>query len=103
MDFGCIKCGLCCKTVGKAIENQAFLQEPYRTLVAQFPFKTQDDGSCEKLVDGQCSVYEDRPPICNVEYIRKTYFGSQDSLEYYQKVKDSCNQLLERNNRKERL
>lgn len=103
MEFGCIKCGLCCSTVGRVLESKDRLEEPYKSLVVEFPYKTLPNGACEKLKDGECTVYDNRPSICNVEYIRKTYFGNEDSLEYYDRVRKSCNLLLSMNNRKERI
>ena len=47
----CTECGACCKAT------------PALTVLG-FPVK--DDGSCIKLVDNKCSIYEDRPQICRV-------------------------------------
>ena len=30
------------------------------------PYKANPDGSCEKLIDNRCSVYDDRPLMCDI-------------------------------------
>lgn len=42
-----------------------------RRAALTFPYKTDASGVCEKLVDGKCSVYEDRPLLCNVKELGK--------------------------------
>ena len=53
-----------------------------------------EDGSCEKLTeDGLCSVYEDRPIMCNVRLMSKFYEGSTE--EYYDITAKICNIMIE--------
>jgi Fe-S-cluster containining protein len=35
--------------------------------IRDFPYKAREDGSCEKLKNNLCSVYEDRPLLCNID------------------------------------
>jgi hypothetical protein len=35
--------------------------------IDEFPYEMKSDGSCEKLVNNICSVYDDRPTMCNIE------------------------------------
>ena len=62
--------------MGEILDNKEEL-DPFRQfLVSKFPYKTLEDGSCEKLTeDGLCSVYEDRPVMCNVKLMAK-FFNS---------------------------
>lgn len=35
--------------------------------VPGFPYRARPDGSCEKLIDNRCSVYETRPAACRID------------------------------------
>jgi Fe-S-cluster containining protein len=52
MDFPCIKCGLCCRTL-PSIQDAVELN--------------RGDGVCKYLKDNLCSIYPTRPIICNIE------------------------------------
>lgn len=70
MSFPCSGCGACCRNVGKVVNSpQMKALMPCDSLY--FPYKVLSDGSCEKLIDNRCSVYEDRPLICNIEALGK--------------------------------
>ena len=92
-DFPCTKCSQCCKRVGEILDNKEKL-DPFRQfLVSKFPYKTLEDGSCEKLTeDGLCSVYEDRPMLCNVKLMSKFFDGSPE--EYYDITAKVCNLMI---------
>jgi hypothetical protein len=34
--------------------------------IDEFPHETKPDGSCEKLVNNLCSVFDERPTLCNI-------------------------------------
>lgn len=56
MSFGCTKCGACCKIAKRILQGHPF------------PYKFNEDGSCEKydpLIG--CTVYDNRPDCCNIE------------------------------------
>jgi Fe-S-cluster containining protein len=36
-------------------------------VVDAFPYQAREDGSCEKLKDNRCTVYFDRPLLCNID------------------------------------
>jgi Fe-S-cluster containining protein len=80
MNFNCTGCGLCCTIVGKRIKDakQGIGNEPERTLVANFPFPVNEDGSCSKYdhATKKCSDYENRPLICNVERLFYKFHSS---------------------------
>jgi Fe-S-cluster containining protein len=59
MYFPCIKCGLCCRTL-KFIPAAAVYHN--------------GDGVCRYLKNDLCSIYENRPEICNVERMYDAYF-----------------------------
>ena len=65
-DFNCTSCGLCCKQIGKILKYGApfdFLEKATKA----FPYQAREDGSCEKLdADNKCSVYADRPLLCDI-------------------------------------
>ncbi len=66
MSFNCTGCGLCCKEIGNIIKSKP----PFPWMEAAhnaFPYKAKADGSCEKLKDNKCTVYDDRPLLCNIE------------------------------------
>lgn len=59
--FICDKCGLCCKNI-KGIDE----------------LKDYHDGNgiCKYLTnDNLCSIYQNRPGVCNGEYVFETYFS----------------------------
>lgn len=77
--FKCSGCGLCCKNVAKVAESVKNIEE------LRFPY-SHDNGVCEKLnEDNTCSVYEDRPLICNVDAL----------IDYYKLNKKSFYELNE--------
>tara|TARA_R100001594_G_scaffold35650_3_gene65140 strand:+ start:151 stop:477 length:327 start_codon:yes stop_codon:yes gene_type:complete len=89
-DFPCTSCGLCCKNISSMYsqDHSPIMQ----FLVDKFPYKTLEDGSCEMLKDNQCSVYEDRPLICNVRLGGKLLGIDQDI--WYAYLADGCNELI---------
>lgn len=65
------------------------------TLVEEFPYKTDEMGACEKLVDDKCSVYKDRPVFCNYEKIYERYPEAAPSIEeWYTRMMSNCNFLM---------
>lgn len=97
--FGCTGCGLCCRYVGKAIENASLMPEPYASELKNFPYKAKKDGSCEMLnEDNKCSVYESRPLLCNIQEMFEKYKGQgpmpNDKKEYYLQEAKSCNSMI---------
>ena len=91
-DFPCTSCGLCCKQIGTLLTNKNQLPELLQFLVTKFPYKALEDGSCEMLnSDNQCSVYNDRPLICNVKLMSKLHHTP------YHVTAEICNKLIEEN------
>ena len=76
----CKECGACCYFIDKA-----------KKMGYEFPYKAKKDGSCEKLIDNRCSIYEDRPDICNVEKVRRIL--DKEYFEYYELMEKSCEEV----------
>ena len=85
--YPCTKCGCCCKRVGlaaKLVEGTEF----------EFPFGWDDTGKCEKLgIDDLCTVYDDRPIICNIDKLMSVLDVNKD--EYYKLNIESCNKMMD--------
>lgn len=76
MSFNCTKCGACCR--------RAFL-------LPGFIYPVKPDGSCSKLVNNQCSVYETRPDVCRHGHSREVLGMSSD--EYDRLTANLCNRM----------
>ena len=63
--YPCTQCGACCRRISRAIEFVKTMSPEKQKLFA-FPY-THTNGVCDMLVDNKCSVYEDRPLLCNIE------------------------------------
>jgi len=46
------------------------------------------------LVDGKCSVYENRPLICNVRRMTEVFYGD-DPAGHYIASAQACNYMIE--------
>ncbi len=97
-EYPCTGCGQCCRMVKGIMEAKELVQpgDNFYDEYISFPFNTKEDGSCEKLNDDNtCSVYDDRPDLCNSEKIYLKYFsGNETKLEYYFRSMSACNQLI---------
>ena len=83
--FPCTKCGLCCAKIGGVLKLKS---SRFQKEIDEFPYAAKEDGSCEMLKDGLCSVYENRPNICNIGFMKEKY-GLQDV-----DIAASCNVLI---------
>ena len=92
--FPCTQCGQCCRHVGPLLEDKDNLLDPLRkALVDSFPYQARDDGSCEMLdKDGLCSVYDDRPMLCNIYLMAKAQ--NKDLTDYYLTSAQLCNKMI---------
>jgi Fe-S-cluster containining protein len=59
--FPCAKCGLCCRMLKDIPALAAF---------------DNGNGVCRYLENNLCSIYENRPMICNVEAMYSAFFKS---------------------------
>ena len=78
--FQCSGCGACCKRAG---------------LMGMMP--QREDGACIHLTsDNKCSIYDERPEICNVYkmFLRNGKKAGMTEVEYYKFGNNICNQWI---------
>jgi hypothetical protein len=92
-DFPCSGCGQCCRFIGKVLNSNVDANTPIGALIKEFPYKPNANGDCEMLVDGQCSVYEDRPVLCNIKKMSELFY-SDDPIGHYLDCAHVCNALI---------
>jgi len=90
VSFHCTSCGLCCQSIALTLVNAHMLSPWMQQMVADFPYEAKADGSCEKLVDNKCSVYEDRPLFCNVERIADEVDMPMSKNEWFELNYQGC-------------
>lgn len=91
--FPCTQCGLCCRLIGKLLATKERIEDPVlRFLVEQFPYATDADGVCEKLENNACSVYENRPVLCNIDQV--AVLKGVDIEDYRRLNAQICNMLI---------
>ncbi len=78
MPFKCTQCGACCKILPR--------------LVA--PWLVDESGVCRHLKDNKCTIYDNRPDICNRDKMRPLYNNLTDS-EYDELSEKCCKELEE--------
>tara|TARA_R100000781_G_scaffold6151_3_gene6526 strand:- start:192 stop:524 length:333 start_codon:yes stop_codon:yes gene_type:complete len=92
-DFPCTSCGLCCQNLSEMHTTHYEQHSPIvQFLIDKFPYKISEEGVCEKFVDGQCSVYNDRPIVCNVRL--GGIIQGLDQQEWYEQVAVGCNIMI---------
>ena len=101
MKFNCTSCGVCCRNLGKLLEyyrsGKAGQRKDYlRILAEEFPYRTNKRGACEKLTkDNFCSVYPDRPTLCNIKKIFELYpQAAKTEKDWYILNAMSCNAMM---------
>jgi len=91
-DYPCTSCGLCCKQVGNVLKHGSddpIIQE----LIDRFPYKPNLDGSCPMLdTQNRCTVYNDRPILCNIKLVATLL--KQSVEERYELSKEACNAMI---------
>lgn len=80
MAWVCTKCGECCRHVGEVKGMEEF---------------ARPDGACVFLTDDNlCSIYDNRPLICNVSKVYETFFkDSMSENDFYKITQDACDKL----------
>jgi Fe-S-cluster containining protein len=82
MEFECSKCGFCCKRVGLII-----------------PELNRGDGVCRKLSeDNLCTIYEERPLICNIGALYEKCFSNMVTREEFFSFTHKCCKALQEDN-----
>lgn len=87
MSYPCSGCGCCCKKADIAIERYKILEPDY-----VFPYKIKS-GVCSKLKDNKCSVYDERPILCNVDKLAEKY--NIELNWFYSANIDACNKMMD--------
>ena len=82
MSFFCDKCGSCCKVL---------------KFIPELSEYDRGDGICKYLKDNLCTIYTNRPEICNVEKTYKRFSDKYSKEEYYKLVAEYCKKLKESN------
>lgn len=81
--FNCDKCGICCKCI---------------TLSDIYSHLDRGDGVCKYFNDDTnlCSIYPNRPDICNVDKVYEKYYSELLPREdFYRLNKECCLELRE--------
>lgn len=97
--FGCTACGECCKHIDKSfpITVNLLKSRGVDESLLEFPYSYDKTGRCEKLGDdNKCTVYETRPNLCRIDWIRKAI--NTDKNYFFDEVRKACNQLMDENN-----
>lgn len=81
ISFICDKCGKCCKILQYIPELNEY---------------DRGDGICKYLNDNLCTIYTNRPDICNVEKTYEKFSHMFTKEEYYQFVTEYCKQLKQK-------
>ena len=98
MEFPCTSCGLCCKNAGRLLDNALESSNPIlRQAAEDFPYLINPGGACSKLDDNgfACTVYEERPLICNVSELGKAMRYSEGP--WFKLNAEACNKLIKDN------
>lgn len=102
MKFNCTKCGGCCTNVGRTqkrfLENPDEHNHPAYRLILEFPYGFKEDGTtCEKYDPAiGCTIYENRPLVCNAKEMAPFYqahFGWTEA-QYYKEQAKNCNVMI---------
>lgn len=89
--FPCTGCGACCRRIHNLKDYSDKLALDNNMPEISFPYG-HNNGACEKLIDNKCSVYEDRPLICNVDKMQEIL--KIDKSIFYKMNADVCNDFI---------
>jgi Fe-S-cluster containining protein len=91
--YPCSGCGACCRRVNKGIKNIGMNNTDKNNLL-YFPYKWDESGRCEMLTeDNKCSIYEDRPLVCNVDKLLSLIEIPKE--QFYEINVSSCNEMMD--------
>lgn len=81
--FNCWKCTACCRLCDKVPELQQF---------------DRGDGTCINLLEnGDCSIYDTRPEICNTKKMHDKLYKDRLTWDQYILLAESACKILENN------
>ena len=81
MKFLCSQCGACCRKAGELGG-------------AKYGLPIKEDGSCGHLKNNLCSIYEERPDVCNSNKLPGKK-PSQSKKEYFIENTLGCHKLID--------
>ncbi len=80
--FKCDKCGECCRSIGGNI---------------LYTHLDRGDGVCKYLLGNLCSIYQNRPTLCNIDKCYDLFFKDKMSKEeFYRFNLEICNKLKDK-------
>lgn len=88
----CNGCTLCCENIVEKLAD-ASKKEWLKELANEFPYKPGKDGNCEMLINGKCSVYDNRPAICNTNKTFEYQNLTTSKDKWIELQKSSCKAL----------
>ena len=92
--FPCTGCGGCCRLIGNILKQDLSEAHPvFKYAIETFPFAADENGACEKLEGNKCSVYLDRPLLCNVDLLGSLIHPNKE--EWYAKNAEACNTIID--------
>ena len=94
--FPCSGCGACCHRINKAIDSLG--EEAFnKNSELYFPYNWDNNGRCEMLTDdNKCSVYKDRPLICNID--KFLLLIDIPKKQFYDINISACNAMMDEDN-----
>ena len=68
-------------------------------LFIDFPHELDENGACKNLgEDGRCTIYEDRPLVCQIDGMWKALWSERmKKKEYYVLSAKACNEMIREN------
>ena len=93
--FPCSGCGACCRRINKAVENLSDFTKD-KDSDFYFPYKWDENGVCENLIDNKCLIYEDRPLICNIDKLLS--LTNIPRKKFYKMNIVECNKMMDEDN-----
>lgn len=92
MTFECTGCGHCCRHVDRTLDRKRNPRWLWPAMDA-FPYEVDENGVCEKLVGDECSVYENRPLMCNITEAARQIDMPMTQDEWYRQNTIGCMML----------
>ena len=80
--YKCERCGDCCRHVD---------------LIEAMKIFDRGDGVCKHLTaDNLCEIYNERPTLCNSEYLYENFYSDMTVEEFHQTMQELCNEIRRR-------
>jgi Fe-S-cluster containining protein len=97
-DFPCTGCSLCCRSLSFIIQTakQGNPESVFYKAAKAFPYSWDESGCCVMLKNNLCSVYDNRPLLCNVKQLGSLYAAETGMAlsDVYSLNARICNSLI---------